>query len=76
METEKIRPLRLLTVAQFAVEHPAFSQLSLRHLIFDAKFNRFNSVIRRIGKRKILIDEVAFFQWVDEQQRGHHDSKR
>jgi hypothetical protein len=41
METQqKIKP-RLLTVAQFAVEHPAFSQSDLRHLIFDASSNGF-----------------------------------
>ena len=61
---------RLLTVSQFALEHPAFSQSSLRHLIFDASSNGFSKVIRRIGKRRVLIDEVAFFQWVNEQQGG------
>ena len=60
--------LRLLTVPQFALEHPAFSQSSLRHLIFDANTNGFHQVIKRIG-RKILIDETAFFYWVEEQQK-------
>lgn len=59
---------RLLSVAQFASEHPAFSQPALRHLIFDAKANGFDKVIRRIGKRKILLDETAFFNWVAQQQ--------
>jgi len=36
----------------------------LRHLIFNAKRNGFNAVIRRAG-RCILIDEGAFFDWVD-----------
>ena len=38
----------------------------LRHLIFNAEKNGFNKVIRRIGRR-VLIDEQAFFDWVDEQ---------
>jgi len=36
----------------------------LRHLIFHAKTNDFQKVIKRIGRR-ILIDEAAFFDWVD-----------
>lgn len=59
----------LLTVQQFAEKYPAFSQSALRHLIFDSNSNEFDSVIRRIGKRKILLDEEAFFVWVDEQQK-------
>lgn len=60
--------IRLLTVAQFASEHPAFSQAALRHLIFDSMRNGFHSVIRRVGRRKILLDENAFFSWINEQQ--------
>lgn len=39
----------------------------IRHLIFNAKANGFNKVIRKIGRR-MLIDEQAFFAWVDEHQ--------
>ena len=59
---------RLLTVSQFSEEHPAFSKAALRHLIFDAEKNGFHRVMRRVGKRKILLDEQAFFSWIDEQQ--------
>ena len=38
----------------------------LRHLIFNAKSNGFDRVIRRVGRR-VLIDEVAFFTWVNDQ---------
>ena len=38
----------------------------LRHLIFNANTNGFDKVIKRCGRR-VLIDEAAFFQWVDEQ---------
>ncbi|NGX51163.1 MAG: hypothetical protein K1060chlam2_01023 [Chlamydiae bacterium] len=67
---QKNKTGRLLSVAQFAIEHPAFSQPALRHLIFDAEANGFWKVVRRIGKRKILLDEQAFFDWVNEQNKG------
>lgn len=38
----------------------------LRHLVFYADENGFDKVIRRAGRR-VLIDEQAFFQWLDEQ---------
>lgn len=41
----------------------------LRHLIFNAAKNGFDKVIRRVGRR-VLIDEAAFFAWVEEQNRG------
>lgn len=41
----------------------------LRHLVFYADENGFNKVIRRAGRR-VLIDEQAFFQWLDEQNGG------
>ena len=70
METENIKKTRLLTVAQFALEHPAFSQSAVRHLIFDGRSNGFDLVVKRIGKRRVLIDEGAFFVWVEAQQGG------
>ncbi|MBI1318321.1 MAG: hypothetical protein GC168_05125 [Candidatus Hydrogenedens sp.] len=41
----------------------------LRHLVFNAKENGFERCIRRVGRR-VLIDEAAFFAWVDEQNAG------
>jgi len=43
----------------------------LRHLVFHANRNGFDSVIRRVGRR-VLIDETAFFRWVEEQ--NSHDA--
>ena len=58
--------LRILnSVRQHAEKHPAFTQGSLRNLIFNAKTNGFDAVLVRVG-RKILIDEVQFFQWIDQ----------
>lgn len=55
-----------LTVKQMAATHPAFSEASLRYYIFNEHENGINKVIRRIGK-KILINEELFFEWLEEQ---------
>ena len=44
-------------------------QGGLRHLIFHAKNNGFDRVVRRVGRR-VLIDVNAFFAWVDSQKGG------
>jgi hypothetical protein len=41
----------------------------LRHLIFNAKSNGFDKVVRRVGRR-VLIDEQAFFDWVNAREGG------
>jgi len=66
----------LLTVRQFAERNPAFSQGALRSLIFlsqprrtskgDVQGNGLSVALVRVG-RKVLIDEVLFFEWLDEQ---------
>jgi hypothetical protein len=40
----------------------------LRHLVFHAKTNGFHTVIRHVGRR-VLIDEQAFFDWVNRQNQ-------
>jgi hypothetical protein len=70
---------KLLTVKQFSEHHPAFSQASLRSLIFAANSrksshgvipgNGLDLAIVRIG-RKVLIDEVKFFEWVTAPKGG------
>lgn len=70
----------LFTVKQFSEKHPAFTQGALRNLIFLAEERRstkgaipgngLSAALVRIG-RKVLIDEVRFFEWIDVQnQRG------
>ncbi|MDD2768825.1 MAG: hypothetical protein PHT19_08830 [Methylococcus sp.] len=56
----------LSTVRQFSERHPAFTQGSLRALIFNEKQNGLHAAIIRVG-RKVLIDEEAFFRWLDQQ---------
>lgn len=58
---------RLIPVSDWP-EHHAWPPVGgLRHLIFNAKTNGFDKVIRRIGRR-VLIDETAFFNWVNAQE--------
>lgn len=47
----------------------------LRHLVFHADKNGFNKVVRRAGRR-VLLDEWAFFQWLDEQNGINSGSGR
>lgn len=67
----------LSTVRQFSEKFPAFSQGSLRNLIFLASHrntskgkipsNGLEIALVRIG-RKLLIDEAKFFEWIENQQ--------
>ena len=56
----------LLTVKQFSQKYPAFPEGGMRFRIFNADQNGFDQCLARVGS-KVLIDEVAFFKWVDEQ---------
>ena len=57
---------RLIPVTQWN-DHHAWPPIGgLRHLIFHADKNGFGAVIHRCG-RCVLIDEQAFFQWVEQQ---------
>lgn len=56
---------RLIPVTRWNHYHEWPNQSGLRHLIFYEKTNGFNQVVRRIGRR-VLIDESAFFRWVEQ----------
>lgn len=46
-------------------QHHAWPPIGgLRHLVFFEKTNGFHNVVRRVGRR-VLIDEAAFFAWVN-----------
>ncbi len=57
---------RLIPCADWPKYHPWPPIGGLRHLIFYAKTNGFDSVIRRVGRR-VLIDEKKFFEFVGKQ---------
>lgn len=60
---------RLLSVSQMAASHPAFTEASLRWLIFKAADNGLDraGAIHRVG-RKVLLDEQPFLDWVRQSQ--------
>ena len=70
---------QVFTVRQFAERNPAFSQAAMRNLVFKADPGHSSKgeipgnglieagAVIRIG-RKVLIDEEAFFAWVDSQK--------
>ena len=59
------------TVKQFIQIYPAFTNGGIRSLIFNEHQNGLaqSGAIIRIG-RKLLINEVNFFSWVESQNRG------
>ena len=57
---------RLIPVTRWNDHHEWPPIGGLRHLIFYAKANGFDAVVRRVGRR-VLIDEAAFFRWVEAQ---------
>lgn len=59
---------RLIPVNEWNQHHQWPPIGGLRHLIFHAAKNGFDTVVRRVGRR-VLIDEAAFFRWVDAQGR-------
>jgi len=66
MNTEK--QTKLIPLTEWPNYHPHPSIGGLRHLVFHAQKNGFNKVIRRIGRR-VLINEAAFFEWVELQNQ-------
>ena len=65
-------PPRLYTVKQFSARNPAFSEGSLRWLLFNARQNKLEAAVVRVGRR-VLIDEDRFFAWLEGQQ-AHRQS--
>lgn len=61
---------RFIPVTEWKNYHPWPAIGGLRHLIFNSDTNGFNKVIVRAGRR-VLIDEKAFFEWLDEHRDGN-----
>jgi hypothetical protein len=60
---------RFIPVPDWEKYHPWPAIGGLRHLIFHAKTNGFDKVIVRAGRR-VLIDEAAFFTWLNNKHEG------
>lgn len=59
---------KLIPVTKWNQFHMWPTEAALRYYIFNAEFNDFDKVIKRIGRR-ILIDEAAFFEWVEKRNQ-------
>ena len=59
----------LRSVRQIAEANPAFSEASLRWLIFKAKDNGLEDAIIKVGRR-VLIDIRRFDDWIESKRRG------
>ena len=70
MTEQKTR--RLIPVTKWNDHHSWPPTGGLRHLIFHAERNGFDTVIVRAGRR-VLIDEAEFFKWLDAQNSCERD---
>ena len=55
------------TVKQMSMRHPAFSESSLRWLIFNESSNGLHPAIKRVG-RKVLVNELKFLRWIEDNE--------
>jgi hypothetical protein len=64
----QIQNTSLLSTRQISTRHPAFTEASIRWLIFRAADNGLerSGAIMRLG-RKVLIDEALFVAWARSQ---------
>jgi len=61
---------RLIPVPRWHKFHLWPSEAALRYYIFNAEFNGFDKVVKRVGTR-CLIDEEEFFKWVDQRSKNN-----
>ena len=64
---------RLIPIPYWNDFHPWPKIGGLRKLIFKKDTNGFNKVVKKVGKR-VLIDEKAFFEWVELQNNKANDN--
>lgn len=59
---------RYIPVPEWPNYHPYPTIAGLRNFINKKDTNGFDKVVKRVGKR-VLIDEAAFFEWIENQQK-------
>ena len=64
--TDHATQTRLIPLTAWSKHHAWPPLGGVRHLVFHQETNGFKKVVKRVGRR-LLIDERAFFEWVDEQ---------
>jgi len=57
---------RFIPVNDWPKYHPWPTEKGLRRMVDDEMTNGFHVVVKRV-RRRVLIDEAAFFRWVDEE---------
>jgi len=70
-QNQAVQVYPLVTVNQFVGKHQAFTQGGVRALIFNEHSNGLakSGAVIRLG-RKVLIDEILFFDWIKNQNKG------
>jgi hypothetical protein len=61
----------LMTVRQFCAAHPAFTEGSVRWLLFNRETNGLSVALVKKGRR-IWIDVDAFFHWLEQSEPTPH----
>lgn len=60
---------RLIPLTKWPQFHEWPTAAGLRYYVFNAEYNGFTKVFKKVGKR-ILIDEQAFHEWVCERNEN------
>ena len=58
-----------LTIRDFAMKYSAWTESSIRWLIYNNTSNFNEIVVRRIGKSKILLSVSSFWNWIEMQNQ-------
>lgn len=61
---------KMIPLTKWPQFHAWPSAAGLRYYVFNGEFNGFDRVFKRVGRR-ILIDEEAFFAWVEERNKSN-----
>lgn len=64
-----IKQKSFLTMKQWLAKHQAIPEGGIRHLIFTNKDNFNSRVVKKLG-RKILLDEEAFLDFINEHSKA------
>jgi len=64
-----MRTENLVTVRQLSASSPAFSEASIRWMIFCAERNGLDRALVKVGRR-ILIDVPEFERWLESHRLG------
>ncbi len=61
---------KMIPLTKWPQFHTWPTAAALRYYVFNGEFNNFHTVFKRVGRR-ILIDEEAFFDWVEERNKSN-----